>query len=267
MKYKMVASDYDDTRLPRSHVIDEYTLDTINRYVKNGGKFVISTGRMFKSISKIAKEMGLHGDIISYQGALIKNLDSEETLFSQGIDTESAVEYIDFMKRYPLVVQVYADDELYVEEENPYSVGYAKFCGVDLHVIGDFKRFFAGGGTINKIYCSMDSGIAQTVREAAAEKFCKTLLVSSGKPYNVEAVSSKASKGRAIEILAKRYGIGLDEVMAFGDNLNDMEMIETAGFGVAVGNAVDALKERADYVAESCDADGVARTIEKFCLR
>ena len=113
----------------------------------------------------------------------------------------------------------------------------------------------------------MDSGIAQTVREAAAEKFCKTLLVSSGKPYNVEAVSRKASKGRAIEILAKRYGIGLDEVMAFGDNLNDMEMIETAGFGVAVGNAVDALKERADYVAESCDADGVARTIEKFCLR
>lgn len=72
MKYKFIACDYDDTLLPKSGVISDFTKDTIREYIARGGRFAICTGRMFKSIVKIAREFGLHGEIISYQGSLIK---------------------------------------------------------------------------------------------------------------------------------------------------------------------------------------------------
>ena len=73
MKYKFIACDYDDTLLPKSGVISDFTKDTIREYIARGGRFAICTGRMFRSIVKIARAFGLHGEIISYQGSLIKN--------------------------------------------------------------------------------------------------------------------------------------------------------------------------------------------------
>lgn len=99
MKYKFIACDYDDTLLPKSGVISDFTKDTIREYIARGGRFAICTGRMFKSIVKIAREFGLHGEIISYQGSLIKNIDTEETLLVNDIDKDLAVDYVEFMKK------------------------------------------------------------------------------------------------------------------------------------------------------------------------
>lgn len=98
MKYKFIACDYDDTLLPKSGVISDFTKDTIREYIARGGRFAICTGRMFRSIVKIAREFGLHGEIISYQGSLIKNIDTEETLLVNYIDKDLAVDYVEFMK-------------------------------------------------------------------------------------------------------------------------------------------------------------------------
>ena len=86
MKYKFIACDYDDTLLPKSGVVSDFTKDTICEYIARGGRFAICTGRMFRSIVKIARAFGLHGEIISYQGSLIKNIDTEETLLVNYID-------------------------------------------------------------------------------------------------------------------------------------------------------------------------------------
>lgn len=119
---------------------------------------------------------------------------------------------------------------------------------------------------MNKVYCSMDSSITEQVRNAAIKEFGDRLLINSSKPYNVEAIDAHASKGKAVEFLANKYGISLSDTMTFGDNLNDLQMIEVAGMGVAVGNAVDTLKNAADYIAENCEDDGVAKTIREFCF-
>ena len=233
MKYKFIACDYDDTLLPKSGVISDFTKDTIREYIARGGRFAICTGRMFRSIVKIAREFGLHGEIISYQGSLIKNIDTEETLLVNYIDKDLAVDYVEFMKKQNVFPQVYVGDNLCVEKENPYS---------------------------------MDSSITEPVRNAAIKEFGDRLLINSSKPYNVEAVDAHASKGKAVEFLANKYGISLSDTMTFGDNLNDLQMIEVAGMGVAVGNAVDTLKNAADYIAENCEDDGVAKTIREFCF-
>ena len=241
MKYKFIACDYDDTLLPKSGVISDFTKDTIREYIARGGRFAICTGRMFRSIVKIARAFGLHKDL--------------------------AVDYVEFMKKQNVFPQVYVGDNLCVEKENPYSVDYAWVCGVPLNVVGDFKAFFkTTDAPVNKVYCSMDSSITEPVRNAAIKEFGDRLLINSSKPYNVEAVDAHASKGKAVEFLANKYGISLSDTMTFGDNLNDLQMIEVAGMGVAVGNAVDTLKNAADYIAENCEDDGVAKTIREFCF-
>lgn len=145
MKYKFIACDYDDTLLPKSGVISDFTKDTIREYIARGGRFAICTGRMFRSIVKIAREFGLHGEIISYQGSLIKNIDTEETLLVNDIDKDLAVDYVEFMKKQNVFPQVYVGDNLCVEKENPYSVDYARVCGVPLNIVGDFKAFSNDG--------------------------------------------------------------------------------------------------------------------------
>lgn len=267
MKYDLIACDYDDTLLPPSKEVSRYSRNVISRYVELGGRFVICSGRMFASIRGVAAELNLHGDAICYQGALTKNLDTGETLDYTEIHPDLAVEYVKFLQNYPVVIQLYADDTLYIEKENPYSTRYAKFCGVTAHAEGNLESFIRRNTSpINKVYCYIPAGQCEFLRNRAIEAFGDRLLINSSKPWNVEAVDIGASKGKAVGALAQRYGISMQKVMTIGDNLNDVDMIECAGLGVAVGNAVDALKLKADYITADDAEDGVAKAIEKFCF-
>jgi hydroxymethylpyrimidine pyrophosphatase-like HAD family hydrolase len=82
----------------------------------------------------------------------------------------------------------------------------------------------------------------------------------------VEINNDRANKGAAIRALAQHLGCGAEQVMAFGDGLNDLTMIQAAGMGVVMANGMDELKACADYITDDCDHDGVAAAIEKFCL-
>ena len=92
------------------------------------------------------------------------------------------------------------------------------------------------------------------------------LAVSSSHPQNVEINQSGANKGQALQALASYLDIPIEKTFAFGDGLNDLSMIQEAGIGVAMANACEAVIEAADYVTASCDEDGVAKAVEKFCL-
>lgn len=267
MKYKMVASDFDDTLLPSSKGISEFTKKTINKYIANGGRFVLSTGRMFLSIKQEAISLGLSGEVIAYQGALVKDLDTDKVLWSVNIPPELAVEYIDFLSKFPTIIQLYMDDGLYIEKSNLYTDSYSELCKIKANEVGDLKKFAMNSGLpINKVYCYIDPDSCAEVRKEVNKNYGDRLLINSSKPWNVEAVNIKTSKGIALKYLCDIYNINSNEVIAFGDNLNDVEMLSFAGFGVAVENAVPELKAMADYITLSCEEDGVAYAIEKFCF-
>ena len=92
------------------------------------------------------------------------------------------------------------------------------------------------------------------------------VVVSSALPQNVEINQSLANKGEALSALAEHLGISIEQTVAFGDGLNDLSMIRKAGIGIAMKNGVEETKAAADWMAPSCDEDGVALGIEKFCL-
>lgn len=263
----MVASDFDDTLLPSSKIISGFTRETIKKYIATGGRFVLSTGRMFASIKQEAQDLGLSGEVIAYQGALIKDLDTDKVLRSVEIAPELAIEYIEFLNRYSSIIQLYMDDRLFIEKNNSYTEKYSALCKIHATAVGNLSKFILESGLpINKVYCYINPADCAEFREKVNTQYGDRLLINSSKPWNVEAVNIKTSKGIALKYLCDMYGIDRSELIAFGDNLNDLEMLTFAGLGVAVGNAVPELKAKADYITLPCDEDGVARAIEKFCF-
>lgn len=267
MKFKLVATDYDDTLLNSSYEVTDFSKEVILKYVAEGGIFVLCTGRMYASIKEAAKKIGVGGIAISYQGAYTCNLDTDTVIKEFNIPHELAYEYIDFVNGFDVVKQLYAGDKLYVEQKNVYTERYSAFCGVPYKAVGDLKSFIAkSDARINKLYCCVREEDCAKLRETAKARFAGRLLVNSSKPWNVEAISAESSKGAALKYVAQALGIKREEILAFGDNYNDLEMIEYAGTGAAVGNAVDALKRAADIIVPTNDENGVAQTILKLCL-
>ena len=269
MKYTLVASDFDDSLCPKGQKVSEFTRKVIKKFTEKGGRFVIVTGRMNHSIYPIAKELGLSGEIVSCQGTVIRDIETNQVLKSKKIDRDLAVEYLKEAEKLGLIPQVYKDDCLYTVKENYHIEGYGEFCKVQYEVVdGTLSSEVENRlGDLDMIYLWTSEEKQSEYIKFLQNKFSKRLDITSSTPHNIEAVVYGASKGDALLSLAKHYKIPIRKTMAFGDSLNDKSMIETAGLGVAMENAKDGLEKVADYVCEDTKNDGVAKTIEKFCLK
>jgi Cof subfamily protein (haloacid dehalogenase superfamily) len=222
---------------------------------------------MLKSIIDKAQIMGLHGEIITYQGAAIFDIDTEEIIYSMPISHDYALELIKFVEKDGYVLQAYYGHNFYIEKMNPFSAGYSSFCAVKPTIVNMKLSDYFEKKDIDllKIVIILDDEKAvNKYIDILNEKFKDKFSFSKSYTNFLEVVNINASKGIAVKYLADRYGIKREEVMAFGDATNDNSMIEYAGLGVAVGNAMDELKEIADLVSDTCENDGVGKTIEKY---
>ena len=268
MKYELVASDYDDSLCPKGYVVSDFTRKIIKKFTDRGGHFVIITGRMNHSIYPIAKDLGLQGEIVSCQGAVIRDMKTNELIRNKKIPHDVAVRYLQFAESMNLIPQIYVDDCLYTVMENEKIKNYSKFCKVNFDYIkGKLSDYVVDNiGDVDMIYLWTDEEEQQENIQILKNHFAGKLDITSSTAHNIEAVVRGASKSEALKTLAKHYNIPIEKTMAFGDSLNDKSMVQAAGMGVAMSNAKDGLKDVADYVCESSIDDGVAKTIEKFCL-
>lgn len=268
MKYDLVASDFDDSLCPKGYTVSDFTRKIIKKFTDRGGHFVIITGRMNYSIYPIAKDLGLKGEIVSCQGAVIRDMQTNKVLKNKKIPHDLAVKYLKFAESLNLIPQIYVEDCLYTVLENEKIKNYSDFCKVNFDYIkGKLSDFVIDNiGDVDMIYLWTDEVDQQNNIQLIKNHFAGKLDITSSTAHNIEAVIKGASKSEALKTLAKKYDIPIEKTMAFGDSLNDKSMIMAAGMGVAMNNAKDGLKDIADYVCESSKEDGVAKTIEKFCL-
>ena len=269
MRYDLVASDYDDSLCPKGYKVSEYTRKVINEFTKRGGHFVIITGRMNFSIYPIAKELGLKGEIVSCQGADIRDMQTNEIIRNKKVPHLLAIEYLKFAEKLGLIPQIYADNRLYTVKENEAIKNYSNFCKVNFEYIDGLLSDYVENnlGDIDMMYLWTNPDKQKENIKLISETFKGRLDITSSTAHNIEAVVKGASKSEALQFLARKYNIPISKTMAFGDSLNDRSMIMSAGLGVAMQNAKDGLKEDADYVCEASLEDGVSKTIEKFCLK
>lgn len=267
MKYDLFVSDFDGTLGIAPDHIEEETLSAIAEYQKRGGKFAIVTGRMYSSIRPICLKYNLKGIVISYQGAMINDIESGESLFMGGIDYKLASlvakDFID--EGVQTVVDI--DDVMIYNERSDYTDYYENAVGVRGELCDDIvglvlkeKKVVQKVGTI----CSTEDSVRLTKK--FQKKYGEELVINNGSSHLVEVVSKKCSKKFAVEFLSKYYNIPHDRIIAVGDSTNDMEMLKGDWHGVCVGDGREELKKIAKEITVPYKENPVKVLIEKYCL-
>lgn len=256
---KLIAIDMDDTVLNNKLEITDYTRKVIKTAVEQGIYITFATGRMYGSCRRFADELGLEVPLITYNGALIKQVKTEKVLFHQPVPLSVAQQIATWAERAKYYLQVYVNDNVYVREQNDKADFYSNHAKVEVHAVGDLTAFLAEAPTKMLIMAEQDN-IEKVEREL--QELCgPTIYMARSKPTFLEIVHPVVSKGNALAYLANMLDVKRQDVMAIGDGHNDLEMLEYAGFSVAMGNAHPHVKEQADFVTVTNEEDGAAKAI------
>lgn len=264
MTIKLIAMDLDDTLLDDSQQLTKRTQIVLRQAMDAGVAVTIATGRMFQSALPFALQLGITLPLIAYNGALIRDRLSGETIFHRPIEIGLAQELADLFRQRGWYLQKYVDDRLYVSELDENACFYADYAKVEAISQGaDFYRMTAEPTKM------LSMGEPEELAVIAAEltaKYNGRLYLASSKRRYLEMVDARVNKGQALGFLAGLLGVAQSEVLAIGDSMNDVDMLEYAGIGVAMGNANPRVKAAADFVTLRNSEDGVAAAVEKFVL-
>ena len=238
-KIKMLVLDIDGTIFKKDYTATEGVKSTLKNLVKAGIKVVLCTGRMYAATKAIAQELGLCTPVICYQGGLVKNFyENEDTLWEKNMNPVIAREVINDLKQRNIFFNFYINDVLMVEHDSYLVQQYVDARNIEYKI--------------------------ENLQKELSEKYKDKLYVIRSTPRFCEFSSTEATKGNAVRFLADRWGIKKEEIMACGDQDNDIEMLLAAGVKVAMGNATEDLKKIADYITETVDNDGVPAAVSKF---
>lgn len=258
---KMIATDIDGTILNWNGEFSPAVIECINKLNNDGIKIVLVTGRMHGSTVPIAEKLGLENPVVSYQGGLIKDL-SGKTLYQKQLPDDYARKIILWAKENDVHINLYLDDRLYVERDSEtiqrYIVG--KFVGYKVCPFWQLKI-----ENVNKILAidySNPDRVTSWVEELS--KMFPDLYVVKSTPYFCEIGNKEAKKSAGVEYLRNMWGIEKDEVLAIGDQNNDIELLKAGGIAVAMGNGTEELKKYADFVTDTVDNDGFVKAVEKY---
>ena len=260
----MLVLDIDGTIFRKDYTATQRVQNTLKSLVQDGIKVVLCTGRMYAATKSIAKELGLNTPVICYQGGLIKDFtNGDSTLWEQPMDEALAKDVIRELKQRNIFFNLYINDVLMVEHDDRLVREYVDDRNIEYKVVGDCENLNLKG--INKILAIDDNvELIADLQKEMAEKYKNKLYVIRSTPRFCEFSDPKATKGNAVRFLAGLWGIKKEEIMACGDQDNDIEMLLAAGTKVAMGNATEDLKKVADYITDSVDNDGVANAVVKF---
>jgi Cof subfamily protein (haloacid dehalogenase superfamily) len=262
---KLVALDLDDTLLRTDLTISPRAQAAIKKAVALGTAVTFATGRMYKSARPFAVELGLDLPLITYVGALVKYVDGRE-VYHRPLSLETAGKIIDFLLPYKYHINIYINDELYMEKESPEGARYANISKVPVHFVNDLRETLQASPAPTKILALSGAPEIAALLADIQQAFGGQVHITRSKPYFLEISDLGATKGQALAGLARSLNLTAGQVMAIGDSWNDLDMIEYAGIGVAMGNAEAEVKAAAQYITLNNDDDGVAEAIEKFVI-
>jgi hypothetical protein len=230
---------------------------------------ILATGRMYRSALPWARRLGVTQPLVCYQGALIREVpdgDSPgEVLCEQDLDPAVAVRSVEIARAHDWHRQAYLHDELLCEQDRPEAHFYARIAQVPIRFVDDLAAIVAAGST--KIVCvSEDRAVVEECIATMRAEFGDRARVTRSMEEFVEMSSPLVDKATAVETVCRRAGLGLADAVAVGDAPNDVEMLQRAGFGVAVRHARAEVLAAADATCGGPDEAGVADVLEHFGL-
>lgn len=268
--YRLIACDIDGTILGSDGSLSDANRDALRQLHNRGIVVVLASGRATVSIRTVLERILPsfdHAYLISFNGARVVNTANGAVVFEQGVDRESLRRVVSFAREHELVLQGYANDAFLSEPRgepaDEYSRVYAKETAMEWIKVPDLAAALPGGSP--KLLLIGDPDALSHHERAIESMGSGRIATTYSKPHFLEILNDRVNKGAGLVHLAKHLGIPLEDTVAVGDAQNDIEMIQSAGLGIAVANAVGPLKEVADVILDrSVDEGSIAEVVDRF---
>jgi hypothetical protein len=279
MKIKVIVLDIDGTLLNSEKKISDLTKNALIQAQKNGVKLILASGRPTVGMVHLTKELEMdkhHGLIVSFNGSQVVDCETHQIIFNQTMPINECQRLLEHLKKFDVIPMITRDDIMYVHDvykcfinlpNNPnFNVieyesrgGSYKLCEVDdLALFADFPQ--------NKILVAGSPEYLKENYRMMSEPFTNTLNSMFTASIYYEFTAMGIDKAHALDTVLRPLGIQRDEVISFGDGHNDLSIINYAGIGIAMGNAVEDLKQAANDITLTNDEDGIYYSLKKYGL-
>jgi Cof subfamily protein (haloacid dehalogenase superfamily) len=267
---KIIALDLDDTLLDSHQQISDENVRALRRAAALGIYVVLCSGRAEDAILPFVRRLEIAGMqagrfIIAVNGCSIFDLHERRRIYSRTVAPEILLHANRRAKEFGIVTEVYDPDTIHTEMDTKWTRLDVDLCHLKMDVVKDYEDFLKQGFV--KMLIPGEPETLLKLQDVLKSDFGKNANVFISKPYFLEILPADCGKGEAIEFLADHLGIEKNATMGFGDSMNDESMIRKCGWGVAMKNGLDEIKEIADFVTEKTnDESGVAHFITSHVL-
>ncbi len=264
MNYRAIFCDIDGTLLDSNHALRKKTADKIRSLHNAGTPFILVSARNPEGVYFVQKQIGIQAPIVCYGGALVLD-ENRNPVHSIGFSMHRVIE---LKKRIAsswknVTVTVYSYDHWFVDDcEHPHVTTEAGITGATAVEIS-MDALVEHPEDAHKMLCIGEPADIQAMESPLCRENPDLLMIKSS-PIFLEIMNCQVSKANGLEYLCQAMRISPSEVVAFGDNYNDVDMLESAGLGIAMGNAPEAVREKAGRTTSSNDAEGVLEALESL---
>ena len=272
MKYRLVALDLDGTLLDSSMSVRDETVEALQRVRDRGLQVMLVTGRHHVAVYPYWHQLGLEMPAICCNGAYVYDFKERRPLTGDPLTHEEARGLLRLVRKYSVSSMVYVDEAMAYETESEYhpyllnwSATLPEMLRPRIEKVGCFEQLIEEADTVWKFASAgSDVRIMKAFVEAIESEFGLSCEWSGTTRLDITHAGN--NKGARLDEWIAGLGIAREEVIAFGDQNNDSEMLRLVGMGVAMGNGVEALRTCADWVTGSNDSDGIAAALDRFVL-
>ena len=260
---KAVFSDIDGTLLNHAHVVTEPTRNAIHKLTDKDILFALASSRSPAGIEPIIKKNGFKCGMIAFGGALILD-EQRNIIYEKGMPVSTAGNVIDFLEKNCAQVawNIYTADTWLVKDINDPRIQHEEQVVETSARKGTIKDL-ESNTIVDKILCMCALEKLSETEQAVRQTF-PALSVARSSNTLLEIMQQGVNKAEAVRRLCAARKIDMDHTMAFGDNYNDLEMLEAVKYGVAMGNAPEEIKKKARLITRDNEQDGMAYILEKI---
>lgn len=263
MKYRLFCVDLDGTLLTDEKKIKRQDVKALQKAADQGVKIALVTGRMPAATEPIVRELGISCIMACNAGTYI--LEEEECLHTEYLSVDTMEGIYESIKPFGIPLWIFRDKQWYVTDKDRFveaEEGIIQYKAELVSMEEISPKWKREGSGPNKVIIGAEPELVQTIYGILKPRQDADMACSS--PNYLEIFPVGMNKGKALRVICAKKEIGREETVAFGDQELDIPMLEAAGTAVAMGNAIDRLKDRADFVTKTNNEAGIAYAIENY---
>lgn len=264
--YKLMAIDIDGTLLDKNSQIRQSTCDALQKIKNHGITVTFATGRFYPDVIYFAKMLKFSCPMILLHGALIQSQDGK-IIKKQELPPKSVPVLINIAKKEKVPFQIFHENRLVMDNKTKWNDIYLNYSEIEPLIVADISQYLKNQKSPFSFIFLENEQRLDKLNKLLEDRFNDSIAIAKAHPNLLEVIAPDISKGRALKELAEMKNIPISQTIAIGDSYNDIEMLETAGLGVAMGNAPQEVKDVADYITKDNDNDGIAYFVSQFLAK